>query len=217
MGRRFRFLIFALFIILPAEQRVFSQPVDSTSFTLNSRLSFYSYENSGEMLLHVPQNMIYNHIEVSLNSFGKELAVWKGIPHKKIVRIQLNLNPETSTLMIDAVIRISGRPTRYTASAELLILAYKSNEVKTDRLTGGLIVNKREFFPFGFYTYTPVQPTLPEEEVVKGFNMISPYQRILPETFTMRKKYMDRCAQLGMKVHLQSPLGVGWWWRGIED
>ena len=201
MGRRFRILVFTLLLILPAEQRVFSQHIDSTSFRLNSRLSFYSYENSGEMLLHVPQNMIYNSVEVSLNSAGKELVVWKGIPRKKIVRIQLHFNQGPSTDMIDAVIRVSGRPIRYTASAELLILPYKSNEVKTDRLTGGLIVNKREFFPFGFYTYTPVQPTLPEEEVVKGFNMISPYQRILPETFTMRKKYMDRCAQIGMKVH----------------
>lgn len=219
MGRRFRISVYTLFIILSAEQSVFSQHVDLISFKLNPRLSFYSYEDSGEMLLYVPQNMIYNHIEVSLNSFGKELAVWKGIPHKKIVRIHLSLNLGTSTKMIDAVIRISGRPTIYTASAELLVLAYKSNEVKTDRLTGGLIVNKREFFPFGFYTYTPVQPTLPEEEVVKGFNMISPYQRILPETFAMRKKYMDRCAQLGMKVHynLLSVSGGGGVGSKIED
>jgi hypothetical protein len=30
--------------------------------------------------------------------------------------------------------------------------------------------------------------------------MMSPYQRILPETFNERKAYMDRCAQLGIKV-----------------
>ena len=42
---------------------------------------------------------------------------------------------------------------------------------------------------------------MPEEEVVRGFNMISPYQTILPETFKDRKAYMDRCAQIGMKVH----------------
>ena len=64
-----------------------------------------------------------------------------------------------------------------------------------------MIVNRRQFFPFGFYCYSPVSPTLPEEEIVKGFNMISPYQTILPETLKERKAYMDRCAELGMKVH----------------
>ena len=90
---------------------------------------------------------------------------------------------------------------KYKAFTNLIILNYKPNEVKTDRLTGGLIVNRRQFFPFGFYCYSPVYPTLPEEEVVKGFNMISPYQKIMPETLNERKAYMDRCAGLGMKVH----------------
>jgi hypothetical protein len=31
--------------------------------------------------------------------------------------------------------------------------------------------------------------------------MISPYQKILPETLKERKAYMDRCAEIGMKVH----------------
>jgi hypothetical protein len=73
--------------------------------------------------------------------------------------------------------------------------------VKIDRFTGGTIVNRKQFFPFGFYCYSPVHSTLAEEEVIKGFNTISPYQKILPETFPERKRYMDRCAQLGMKVH----------------
>ena len=46
-----------------------------------------------------------------------------------------------------------------------------------------------------------MSPTLPEEEVVRGFNMISPYQTILPETLNERKAYMDRCGELGIKVH----------------
>ncbi|MCX6334892.1 MAG: hypothetical protein NT092_11420 [Bacteroidia bacterium] len=201
MGRRFKILVCTLFIILPAEQRVFSQHVDSTSFTLNSRLSFYSYENSAEMLLHVPQNMIYNRLGVSLVSGGNELITWEGVPGKKIVRIKFSFDLVPSINKINATIKVSGKSTIYYSSAELIILGYKPNEVKTDRFTGGLIVNKRQFFPFGFYTYTPVHTTLPEEEVVKGFNMISPYQRILPETFPARKEYMDRCARLGLKVH----------------
>ena len=87
------------------------------------------------------------------------------------------------------------------ATSGLQILDPKPNEVKTDRLTGGLIVGEGYSFHSDSIAYSPVYPTLPEEEVVKGFNMISPYQKILPETFGERKAYMDRCAELGMKVH----------------
>lgn len=73
--------------------------------------------------------------------------------------------------------------------------------VKVDRVTGSLIVEGMPFFPFGFYNYSPVQPALAEEEVVKGFNMMSPYQKIEGKTLKERKAYMDRCAALGMKVN----------------
>jgi hypothetical protein len=73
--------------------------------------------------------------------------------------------------------------------------------VQIDRVTGSLIVEGLPFFPFGFYNYSPVQPTLAEEEVVKGFNMMSPYQKIEGKTLKERKAYMDRCAALGMKVN----------------
>ncbi len=84
---------------------------------------------------------------------------------------------------------------------ELLVLPGKYNAVKIDRISGGLIVEGLPFIPFGFYTYSPVQPGLAEEEAVKGFNMMSPYQEIRSKTFRERKEYMDRCAELGMKVN----------------
>ncbi len=46
-----------------------------------------------------------------------------------------------------------------------------------------------------------MQPTLAEEEVVRGFNMMSPYQDNAPAGVPERRAYMDRCAELGMKVH----------------
>lgn len=87
------------------------------------------------------------------------------------------------------------------ASARVTRLAPRANAVQVDRISGGLIVDGLPFFPFGFYCYSPVQPTLAEEEVVKGFNMMSPYQSNDPERLAERRKYMDRCAELGMKVH----------------
>ncbi|MDA0335454.1 MAG: hypothetical protein O2782_09840, partial [bacterium] len=79
----------------------------------------------------------------------------------------------------------------------------KANAVQIDRLGGGLIVDGLPFFPFGFYCYSPVQPTLAEEEVVRGFNLMSPYQANDPATIMARRQYMDRAAELGVKVHYQ--------------
>jgi len=89
----------------------------------------------------------------------------------------------------------------YSDKLELRVLPEQYNAVKIDRVSGGLIVEGMPFYPFGFYAYSPVQPGLAEEEVVKGFNMMSPYQKIKGKTLKERKKYMDRCAALGMKVN----------------
>ena len=194
-------LLLLLFFISASVQILICQTVDSVTFKLYTRLSFYSFEKTCEMLLHVPQNLLYSRTEVSLSAGNNIIGAWQGIPGRKILRIPFEANLSPGTYRILADISAAGRKTEYKAVTDLVILHYKPNEVKTDRLTGGLIVNKRQFFPFGFYCYSPVHPTLPEEEVVKGFNMISPYQRIVPETLSERKAYMDRCSELGMKVH----------------
>jgi hypothetical protein len=101
--------------------------------------------------------------------------------------------------MLCRLVKKKGKPTEVLFLIEKL--APKYNEVKINRLTGGLIVDNEPFFPFGFYCYSPVQPSLAEEEVVNGFNMMSPYQRIQDRSLSERRAYMDRCAALGMKVH----------------
>jgi hypothetical protein len=184
----------------------FCQIVDSSSFTLIPRLSFYSYEKSVELLVHVPQEKINNILNIKFISSKIILNEWKGMVGKEILRIPIDLSRVSASGEIEVEILVnnsnsSQKGIKYISKCELVILPYKSNEVKADRLTGGLIVNRRQFFPFGFYCYSPVYPTLPEEEIVRGFNMMSPYQKILPETLQERKAYMDRCAQLGMKVH----------------
>jgi hypothetical protein len=191
-----------LFILLVFASNLNSwgQVIDSTSFKMNSRLSFYSNEKNGEMILHVPSSLIWNNLNITLKINNKELTSWKGIPADKLLRLPFSIELVPGIYNIEAEIK-SPAGKMFRSTAELNVLNFKPNEVKTDRLTGGLIVNQRIFFPFGFYSYSPVHPTLPEEEVVKGFNMISPYQKILPETLNGRKAYMDRCAQTGMKVH----------------
>ncbi len=191
-----------MFLICAAfSQKAHNQSIDSVSFRLNSRYSFYSAEKSGEMLLHVPSGLIWTRLKVDLLINMDTLYSSTLVPGRKTIRVPFSIDLRTGTYRVSAIISAPGRKTPFIASGWLRILPYKPNEVKTDNLTGGLIVNKRKFFPFGFYCYSPVHPSLPEEEVVKGFNMISPYQRITPETLQDRKAYMDRCAALGMKVH----------------
>ncbi|NLA49397.1 MAG: hypothetical protein GX876_08045, partial [Bacteroidales bacterium] len=194
---------FILSIILPiAFCAAAAQKTDSLTFSLNTRYPFYTFEENAEMIFHVPQAYTSSRLTVLVTRMnGDTVCKWSGIARNRIVRIPFKLITETGFHSLKAEILVAGSLTRFIAKTDLLKLDYKPNEVKTDRLTGGLIVNKRQFFPAGFYCYSPVHPSLPEEEAVRGFNMMSPYQKILPSSFSERKAYMDRCAQLGMKVH----------------
>jgi hypothetical protein len=201
----------------------YSQSIDSSSFKINTRLSFYSFETNGEFLLHIPPVLVQNNLSVRIEIAEETIASWNGKPGRYILRLPFSLNLVPSVYKIEAIIIVTTSPgVIYQASTNLIVLSYKSNEVKTDWFTGGLVVNRRQFFPFGFYCYSPVYSTLPEEEVVKGFNMMSPYQKITPETFNERKAYMDRCAELGMKVHynllsVSGGGGVGSKIEGLSD
>ena len=189
-----------LFFFLILFSELFCQKINE--IRINTRLSFYSNEKAGEILVYFPSSFINNILNIKLKYNDTILLEWKGKASMELLRLPFNFPPEIRSGKIDAIITRNSHPNDiYISSTDLIILRHKPNEVKTDRFTGGLIVNNRPFFPVGFYCYSPVYPTLPEEEVVRGFTVISPYQRILPETIGERKSYMDRCAQLGMKVH----------------
>lgn len=196
------FLTAIISVFLAIAQLSYSQGAKQAVFRIIPRFNFYSTEKSGEFLLHVPETMTGKKLSVTISINDTTITNFSSTESEKVVRIPFVINLKPAEYIVNAEIR-SGQenPGLYVASTTLTILRYKPNEVKTDRLTGGLIVNKRPFFPFGFYTYSPVDPSLAEEEIVKGFNMMSPYQKIIPETLHERKAYMDRCAQLGMKVH----------------
>lgn len=222
MNRRVSLMLFFTVLSL-VPLYLCAQSIDSSSFSLLPRQSFYSYEKEGELLLHVPESLVRHHLKIGINSTGRNLVSWEGTAERKILRLQFAIDLPPGTFRVESDVIVSGVPGKhYIASTDLVILSYKSNEVKTDRLTGRLIVNKLPFFPFGFYCYSPVYPSLPEEEIVKGFNVISPYQKIAPETISERQAYMDRCAELGMKVHynllsVSGGGGVGSKIDGLDD
>ena len=193
------FLILIISFQVPA---LSGQVVDSTRFSINPRFSFYTFETEGEFLLHIPAGFRGSNMTIKIyidDELHDSLRISSG---NTILRVPFKIDLSRDVHAVEARITVPWRSgIIYEARTNLPVLAYKSNEVKTDRLTGGLIVNRKQFFPFGFYCYTPIDPALPEQEVVRGFNFISPYQKILPETFDERKAYMDRCAQLGLKVN----------------
>jgi hypothetical protein len=197
-----KILQFLFVLAISVTQNIYGQTSESSGFKLYTRLSFYSFEKEGEFLLRIPSSLSQSTLSVKILIGNKIVASWNGKPARDIIRIPFSIGLPQGVYRAEAQISLSsGDGLNYSATTELNILTYKPNEVKCDRLTDGLIVNRRQFIPFGFYCYSPVYPTLPEEEVVRGFNMISPYQTILPETLSERKAYMDRCAEIGMKVH----------------
>jgi hypothetical protein len=216
-----------LIFIVTLSARSLSQVIDSTSCTLTPRLSFYSNEKRAELLLHVPKVLVNKQLEINVIYAGKIEYGLKKDEKKEIIILPVDLSQIKTSANIEVVVQVASGGlaasfVKYTSRCRLIVLAHKTNEVKTDLYTGGLIVNGLPFFPFGFYCYSPVYPTLPEEEVVKGFNMISPYQKILPETLQERKSYMDRCGQLGMKVNynllsVSGGGGVGSVVKGLSD
>ncbi len=54
------FIVIAVFLNLKVAA---GQLIDSTSIKINPRLSFYSFEKSGEILLHIPPSLKRNFAE----------------------------------------------------------------------------------------------------------------------------------------------------------
>ncbi|HKK41865.1 MAG TPA: hypothetical protein VJ963_05595 [Bacteroidales bacterium] len=201
MYRKFLHLSLIIIILLH-ELSAKGQVKDTTRISIYPRFSFYTYENAGEFLLHIPSGFRGSNMTIKIYIDGRLHDSINTRAVKTLLQIPFTIDFSDTIHPVTADITVPWRKGLiYEAKTDLQALKYKPNEVKTDRLTGGLIVNKRQFFPYGFYCYTPLSPTLPAEEAIRGFNLISPYQKILPETFSERKAYMDRCAQLGLKVN----------------
>ncbi|MCW3787092.1 discoidin domain-containing protein [Plebeiibacterium sediminum] len=158
-----------------------------------SQLNYYTTEENITLNFDFISNPIYTSLKI-LN-LSEELVKQSiqgdkfkvSFPSKKIplgnTTLQIQLLSEDSTKDTSIVITK---------------LASKANEVKINQETGGLIVEGLPFFPFGFYCGTV--GNLPEQEVAGGFNLIGPYQSNMPEGLPERRAYMDRCAELGVKV-----------------
>lgn len=170
--------------------------------------SFYSTEARGHVLIEPKPTLTVGSLTVKLMRNGKEIAAgtFKVEPRIRVPFDPAELPEGDSNVICEIThdgIQIATAPVRMTR------LAHKPNEVKIDYARRSLIVDGSPFLPFGFYTLFPVKNSTIEEERAHGFNVISPYQHDeyggpwSDEKVAGIRKYMDLCAQLGMKVHYQ--------------
>ena len=166
--------------------------------------SFYTTEDSGRLILLGVESVRTagpTHAEVRYDQHVIASGPIDTATRYPSVPFPLRDLPVGTSLLVCRV--DAGTDAAVEATAGVRRLPPSPYAVKIDRLGGGLIVDDLPFLPFGFYCYSPVQPTLAEEEVVRGFTMMSPYQSNSPKGLEARRQYMDRCAELGMKVHYQ--------------
>ncbi len=169
------------------------------NFYAFSKLDYYTRETKGTIIVSMSGGKTQKGISIELYLKGKLLTSGQ-YSGSSLIKIPFDIQkvPAGSSEITCKILQ-NGQAIA-SLPVKILRLPPKDNEVKVNRLTGGLIVNGLPFYPFGFYCGSPVG-TLSDDEVVYGFNMIAPYQKNTPETFAERKAYMDRCAQLGIKVH----------------
>ncbi|MCL2727155.1 MAG: hypothetical protein FWD56_02075 [Bacteroidales bacterium] len=169
---------------------------------INFRLDYYMTELEAELLVSLPDLKPFETAQITLTGQNfTNLVLFQAIPDKEeIVTIPVDItNLPHGVTSFEYAIQAPGLDTAGTV--KLTKRPYKFNAVQVDRKTGGVVTRGMGLIPMGFFCYSPVQPMIQEEEVVRGFNMISPYQNIPRTDITMRKVYMDRAAELGMKVN----------------
>jgi hypothetical protein len=178
--------------------------------------NYYTSEVKANLIIIPPAHLSNWPAKVRLEAPGFPI-IDQLVQLEKETRIPVALAPVLDSTLVEISIQMGTQTIRQTAVIRKL--TPKANAVKINRLYSSLIVDDLPYFPLGFYCYPPVQATLAEEEVVRGFNMISPYQKIAAATLPERLLYLDRCAALGMKVHynLLSIAGGGGVGQGRAD
>jgi hypothetical protein len=177
-----------------------SQP-DSAIYYASSRLDYYTNEEVGEVLVFVPENLKEHKITIDI-VFEYE-RINRAYP---VASLGISTVPFPMKLLREGANELTVsfyEDDKWVDSRKVwvTIKAHRDNAVKIDQATGGLSVAGMPLMPFGFFTNSPVPLTLLEEEVVKGFNLITARQDNGKKTLKSRKAYMNRCADLGIRVN----------------
>lgn len=198
----------ALFFLLYTVTTCAQPKPSATKSKVFSRYNYYMATEKGLVIAVLPDSIAPDDCQLTLAYEGKQLnAAYEHNSHQISATIDIQAMPFGTTLLGYRLLH--GKQVLTSGTVNLVRREYRSNATQIDLLTGGLIADGLPFLPFGFYC-GPVG-NLPEREVIHGFNMIGPYQDNLPASYATRKSYMDRCAQLGVKVQygLNSLVGSG--------
>jgi len=158
------------------------------------RYNYFLSSQMGEIKIIIPEELSIENYKL----FCDDNVIQEGkiSPSGTIVNFDLDQISES-----EKTLKIKFDNSDELYDIEINKLSAKDYSVQIDNYTKSLVVDGKPFFPFGFYAYWPLQERLAENEVVNGFNLISPYHKILKEEIAQRKAYLDRCADLGIKVN----------------
>lgn len=202
-----------LAVLSAAEEELFRQLLTTKVVPLMRfvpSLSLYTHETEAELLITLNERPDAEELMAELTGTAlggrREVAV-EG--EETVVPIDLSGVPDgmhevQCRLMGDGRLIAVGRASFAKAPP-------KSNEVKIDYRSRGLIVNGKPFFPFGFYTHRGQFYDQQEPQYVLrlegafGFNMICVYHNF-PDEFRREQRpviadFVDHAEAVGMHMH----------------
>lgn len=193
-------------LLLPGVMPLCAQERTSHLLKVFSRYNYYFPTQNGSVICVIPDSLPATAYQLILRQNKQEISKSNGCSGQLLIAATGTLPTGNNELQY---LVVNGKTITDSGTVIYPVLPLKDNAVQIDRLTGGLVTDNLPYFPFGFYCSGV--GNLPEKEVVHGFNMIGPYQDNLPASYTTRKAYMDRCAQIGVSVQygVNSLVGTG--------
>ena len=165
------------------------------------RLSLYTHEREGELLVRVAEDLPVERLSVLVHLPGTAPQRHRVTAHDMRLPLDLTgLQPGETEVRCQL---LAGDDVMAADATSVRTAPPRPNEVKIDHVSGALLADGLPLIPFGFYTYYPLTEGVMDEEVVRGFNLFSPYHRgpHSAEDLAQIREYLDRCAQIGMRVN----------------
>jgi hypothetical protein len=175
----------------------------SPYMTVMPRLSLYTSEAQAEIVADLAEDLDLNGLRLALADQAPQPAT----DRRMMLPVDLAAVPDGPTEVTCRLMR--GEEVLAQATTAIRKAPPKPNEVKIDNISRSLIADGLPIVPFGYYTYYPLKEGVMDGEVGRGFNLFSPYHGgpHEGEKHAPILEYLDRCAQIGMKVnyHLMWP------------
>ena len=189
---------------------------DAKVVRIQPRMVPYLSETEGHLIL-TPASALEGQKLTVRAFYGEQELVRRDIDAKRtVLEFPLGIMPEGENL-IDCRIALRGEE---IATVPVLVtkLSPKSNAVQIDNLRHGLVVDGLPYLPFGFYSHIANREMI-DDQVFRGFNLFSPYSggpHTQEERATIRD-WMDRCAEVGMKVNYHARWGEKEWTEEVQE